>query len=38
MKIARTCEPVRAPVGNTSTGGSTTGARSSRISPRISSA
>jgi hypothetical protein len=38
MKIARICEPVRATVGNTSTGGFTRGARSSRINPRISSA
>ena len=35
MKIARTCEPVRTTVGNTSTGGLTTGARSSRISQEM---
>jgi hypothetical protein len=38
MKIARTCESVGVTVGSISTGGFKTGARSSRISPRIQSA
>ena len=35
MKIVRTCEPVRATVGNTSMGGFTTGTRSSWISQEM---
>jgi hypothetical protein len=38
MKITRTCESVRVTVGSTSKGGFKTGARFSRISPRIQSA